>query len=208
MIEVNLYSVPSADPHSMVGRCVARSRFNREAMGISTMEFVKGFLKENMDRLETAIGNSDLVSLINSDTTGMSVKDFMSISYCLQQIGFKIQIINVADDEENATGLPSGDVIEWNVIDHTFIQDDYPTATKMMPGDGEAIPDILRSIISQCGLFEASKFEGIKNPFTQLLSDLDRSKSITGAFSTAIVSRIYDLLGQMGFEIFCATSED
>ena len=45
MIEVNLYSIPSQDINSMVGRCVARSRFDKEGMGVSVMEFVKGFLK-------------------------------------------------------------------------------------------------------------------------------------------------------------------
>ena len=58
MIEVNLFSVPSTDSSAMVGRCVARNRFNKDTMGVSVMEFVKGFLKENLDTLETAIGNS------------------------------------------------------------------------------------------------------------------------------------------------------
>ena len=29
---------------------------------------------------------------------------------------------NVTDDEDNAQGVPDGDVIEWNVIDYNFIQ--------------------------------------------------------------------------------------
>ena len=47
MIEVNLYSIPAQEMNSMVGRCVARSRFDKEGMGVSVMEFVKGFLKNN-----------------------------------------------------------------------------------------------------------------------------------------------------------------
>ena len=48
MIEVNLYSVPAQDINSMVGRCVARARFDKESMGVSIMEFVKGFLRDNL----------------------------------------------------------------------------------------------------------------------------------------------------------------
>ena len=33
MIEVNLYSIPAQEMNSMVGRCVARSRFDKEGMG-------------------------------------------------------------------------------------------------------------------------------------------------------------------------------
>lgn len=205
MIEVNLYSVPAQDINSMVGRCVARARFDKESMGVSIMEFVKGFLRDNLSNFESAVSNNDLVSLINSDTL-LSVRDLACINYCLAQSGFTVQIQNVADDEENATGV-SGETIEWNVIDYNFIQFDYPTATKIIPGD-KSIAEILRTIVSQSGLFDSAKFAGIKNPFTELLNNLDKIKNISGAINPAITSRIYDLLDKMGIKVFCATSED
>ena len=52
MIEVSLYSVQGTDPSVMVGRCVARSRFDQETMGINVMEFTKGFLRNNLDTLD------------------------------------------------------------------------------------------------------------------------------------------------------------
>ena len=110
MIEVNLYSIPSQDINSMVGRCVARSRFDKEGMGVSVMEFVKGFLKNNLANFETSLGNAEIVAFINSDSI-MSTKDFASINYWLSQAGFMVQIQNVADDEENAIGVPSGDIV-------------------------------------------------------------------------------------------------
>lgn len=206
MIEVNLYSVPSQDINSPVGRCVARARFDKEGMGSSIPEFVKGFLKENLSNFESAVGNSELTSLLNSDTI-LSTRDISCINYALSQSGFMVQIQNVADDEENATGVPSGDVVEWNVIDRNFMQFDYPTATKIMPGD-KSIPEILRMIVDQSGLFDPNKFSGIKNPFTELLNNLDKIKSISGSINPTITSQIYNLLDKMGINVFCATSED
>lgn len=207
MIEVNLYSVPSQDPESMIGRCVARSRFDKEGMGVSVMEFVKGFLKDNLANFESSVGNAELISFINSDTT-MSTKDLSCVNYYLQEVGYKVQIQNVADDEENAVGVPTGEVVEWNVIDYNFLQNDYPTATKIIPGEGMEIPAILRQIVEQSGLFDPNKFNGVTNPFTVLLGNLDKVKSISGAVSPALTSQIYNLLKRMGFEVFCATSED
>lgn len=205
MIEVNLYSVPAQDINSMVGRCVARARFDKESMGVSIMEFVKGFLRDNLSNFEAAVSNNELVSLINSETL-LSVRDLACINYCLSQSGFMVQIQNVADDEENATGV-SGETIEWNVIDYNFIQFDYPTATKIIPGE-KSIAEVLRMIVNQSGLFDSDKFAGIKNPFTDLLNNLDRIKNVSGAINPAITSRIYDLLDKMGIKVFCATSED
>lgn len=207
MIEVNLYSIPAQDNNSMVGRCVARARFDKESMGVSVMEFVKGFLKDNLANFESNIGNAELISFINSDNL-MSTKDLACVNYYLVQAGYKVQIQNVADDEENATGVPTGEVVEWNVIDYNFIQHDYPTATKIIPGDGMEIPAILRQIVSQSGLFDSNKFSGVKNPFTILLNNMDKVKNISGSVSSAITSQIYNLLDQMGFKVFCATSED
>lgn len=207
MIEVNLYSIPSQDINSMVGRCVARSRFDKEGMGVSVMEFVKGFLKNNLSNFESSLGNAELVSYINS-TSVMSTKDFASISYWLSQAGFMVQIQNVADDEENAVGVPSGDIVEWNIIDYNFLQYDYPTATKIIPGEGMEIPAVLRQIVEQSGLFDQNKLSGVKNPFTKLINSMERIKDVTGAVSPSVTSQIYNLLGEMGIKVFCATSED
>lgn len=207
MIEVNLYSIPAQEMNSMVGRYVARSRFDKEGMGVSVMEFVKGFLKNNLANFENSIGNAELVSFINSETT-MSTKDFSCINYWLAQVGYLVQIQNVADDEENATGIPTDDVVEWNVIDYNFMQYDYPTATKIIPGEGLEIPAILRQIVEQSGLFDPNKLSGVKNPFTLLLNNMDKIKNTTGSVSPAITTQIYNLLDQMGIKVFCATSED
>ena len=48
----------------------------------------------------------------------------------------------------------------------------------------------------------------MKNPFTELLDNLDRIKSVSGAVNSAIVGKIYECLDQIGIEVFCATSED
>lgn len=205
MIEVNLYSVPAQDVNSMVGRCVARARFDKEGMGSSVMEFVKGFLRDNMSNFESAVGNADLMSLINSDAV-ISTRDFACINYCLAQSGFTVQIQNVADDEENATGV-SGETIEWNVIDYNFMQYDYPTATKIIPGE-KSISEVLKQIVAQSGLFDSAKFSGVKNPFTELLNNLEKIKNISGSINPTITSKIYNLLDDMGIKVFCATSED
>ena len=208
MIEVNLMSISTADANTMVGRCVARSRFSRETLGVGIMEFVKRFLSENLDTLETAVKSSELVSLINSDDTHLSTNDFMSINYLLTQVGYKVTIWNVADDEENAAGVPSGEVVEWNIINRNFMQNDYPTATKLMPDGTMAMSDVLKKIVDQCGLFISDKFEGIRNPFTSLLNNLEQEKKVTGRVNAAITTQIYNLLSQMGIDVFCAISEE
>ena len=207
MIEVNLYSIPAGDNSARVGKCLARNRFDREAMGVSVPEFVKGFLKDNIDKFEVGTANPELNSLINSDGV-LSRKDLACINYYLIRSGFMFQVQNVADDEDNATGVPSGDVIEWNVIDNNFIQNDYPTATKIIPGVDQDIPTVLHQIVEQSGLFDTDKFAGLKNPFTDLFTNLERIKSVSGSINATLVSRVYETLDQVGFSIFCATSEN
>ena len=207
MIEVNLYSIPAGDSTARVGKCLARNRFDREAMGVSVPEFVKGFLRDNLDKFETGVANPELNSLINSDGI-LSRKDLACINYYLIQSGFMFQVQNVADDEENATGVPTGDVIEWNIIDNNFIQNDYPTATKIIPSVDQDIPAILKQVVEQSGLFDNDKFAGLKNPFTDLFTNIDRIKSVSGSINATLISRIYENLDQVGFSIFCATSED
>jgi hypothetical protein len=190
----------------MVGRCVARSRFDQETMGINAMQFVKGFLRNNLDTLDGALSSSELSSFLNSDTT-MTTKDFASICYFLSQAGYKVTIWNVTDDEDNAQGVPDGDVIEWNVIDYNFIQNDYPTATKVLPSENETIGNTVTKIVEQCGLFDEDKFAGIRNPFKSLLLNLKETAEVTGSVQGSTITQIYALLKQMGIEIFCALSE-
>lgn len=206
MIEVSLYSVQGTDPSVMVGRCVARSRFDQETMGINAMQFVKGFLRNNLDTLDGALSSSELSSFLNSDTT-MTTKDFASICYFLSQAGYKVTIWNVTDDEDNAQGVPDGDIIEWNVIDYNFIQNDYPTATKVLPSENETIGNTVTKIVEQCGLFDEDKFAGIRNPFKSLLLNLKETAEVTGSVQGSTITQIYALLKQMGIEIFCALSE-
>jgi hypothetical protein len=118
------------------------------------------------------------------------------------------QIQNVADDEENPTGVPTGDIIEWNIINNNFIQNDYPTATKLVPAADQDILYILKQVVNQNNVFSEGKFAGIKNPFTDLFVNLDRIKNISGSLDSGLVSRVYEYLDQIGIDIFCATSED
>lgn len=208
MIEVNLFSVPASQQDYTIGKSVSRTRFDKDTLGVSVMEFVKGFIKDNLDSLENPLGNADLVAMINSETIGWSTKDFMSLKYLLRQVGYDVTIWNVADDEENASGVPSGDIIEWNIIDETFVQNDYPTTTKIIPSQSQSIQDLIRNVVEQSGLFDPNKFNGTKNPFSVLLGNLDHEVSVSGRVNSAIISQIYSLLGQMGISIFFAESND
>lgn len=208
MIEVNLYSVTPGDANARVGRSVARNRFDKEGMGVSVEKFVRGFLKDNLDKFETRVSSSELVELINDSSITLSRRDVACINYYLLQSGYMLKIYNVADDEENSTGVPSGEVVEWNVIDHNFLQNDYPTATKIIPGDGLDIPEILQKIVDQSGLFEKDKFVGLKNPFTDLLDNLKKIKKVSGSVNPALTTKIYQYLDDLGIEVFCATSEN
>lgn len=207
MIEVNLFSVPSNDQSAMVGRCVSRSRFSKETAGVSVVEFVKGFLKENLDTLSTALNNNDITELLGSDQI-LNNKDLATLQYCLGKIGYKLTIWNVADDEENALGVPEGDVIEWNIIDHGFLQNDYPTATKLMPDHTKDIASNLRDVVDQLDLFNPDKFGNTKNPFNILLGNLEKEKEVSGRINSALVTKVYSLLSEMGIDIFHATSEN
>lgn len=206
MIEVNLFSVPTADYDVTVGKCVSRARFDKESMGVSVLEFVKGFLRDNLDNLESSISNSNLVDLINSDQA-ITNTDFASIQYLLRQIGYVVTIWNVADDEENANSVGAG-TIEYNVINRNFLQSDYPTVTKLIPPENQNVSDIVGTIVEQSGLFDESKFAGIKNPFTIYINNLKDENGKFGRVNSSIITKIYTLLDQMGISVFCATSEE
>lgn len=206
MIEVNLFSVSTADYNTTVGKCVSRSRFDSSSMGVGILEFVKGFLRDNLDNLESAISNSDLIDFINSDRA-MTTVDFASLSYLLQRIGYKITIWNVADDEENPRTVGAG-TLEYNIINRNFVQNDYPTVTKLIPADNQTLSDIVMLIVEQSGLFDKSKFAGVKNPFTILINNLKEETKKVGKINYNLISQIYTLLDQMGFSVFCAASEE
>lgn len=207
MIEVNLLKIPAGEWTSTVGTCIARNRFDKESMGVTIEEFARGFLKENLDKFEGGIGNDDLVNLINS-TGFFSRKDLVCTNYYLSKLGYQVQIFNVTDDEVDATGVPSGEIVEWNVIDRNFIQNDYPTAVKIIPGEGLDIPGVLHQVVDQSNLFDTDKFAGLKNPFTELLNALDSIKKTTGSVNSGITTRIYGLLDELGIKLLCVRSED
>ena len=205
MIEVNLFSVPAADYDVTVGKCVSRARFDKESMGVSVLEFVKGFLRDNLDNLESSMSNSDLVDFINSDQA-MTSADFASLQYLLGQIGYKVTIWNVADDEENANSVGAG-TLEYNVINHNFLQSDYPTVTKLIPTEDQNVAEVVGMIVEQSGLFDESKFAGVKNPFTILINNLKDEDGKLGKINSSIITKVYTLLDQMGINIFCATND-
>jgi len=205
MIEVSLFSVPAADVDSKFGSCVARARVDIEALGSGVFDFVKGFIRDNLDNLEGSIGNADLVQFINSDDI-LTTVDFATLKYSLKKIGYLLTVWNVAEDEVNSQGVGEG-TVEYNVINHNFLQNDFPTVTKLIPEEGKDISDILSEVIEQSGLFNPDKFAGVKNPFTGLLNSLHQEKENMGNINYTISAQIYNLLDQMGFEIFCSTAE-
>ena len=206
MIEVNLFTIPAGDQNARAGRCIARSRFNKELLGTTVEEFVKEFLKDNLDKLSGGI-SSELTDVLNSTST-FSRKDMACVNYYLIRSGYLFTIFNVTDDEENAEGVPNGDLVEWNIIDKNFIQQDYPTCTKIIPSPDQDIIYVLETVGKQSGLFEDSKFPGLKNPFKDLFSNLERIKGLTGSINSTIVSKIYEILDQVNIDIFVAASED
>lgn len=205
MIEVNFLSVPVEEPNSMVGNCVARSRFDKEKMGVGVNEFVKGFLANNLEKFEIKVGNPDVTNLINGEGI-LTRRDLACINYCLQKSGLRFEVFNVADDEDNSVGVPSG-IVEWNVIDRNFIQDDYPTSTKFLPSESDTIIDTLKNIVNTIGVF-GNKFVGIKNPFTELFRTLDTVKKTTGMISPGLTAKVYETLDQLGFRVLCLSSEE
>ena len=207
MIEISLIQIPADEWTSTVGKCIARNRFDKEAMGVTIEEFARGFLKENLEKFESGIGSAELTEMINS-TGFFGRKDLACVNYYLSKVGYQVKIFNVTDDEVDATGVPSGEIVEWNVIDRNFLQYDYPTAIKIIPSEGLDVPGILHQVIDQVGVFDADKFAGLKNPFTDLLNAMDSIKSVTGGVNSGITTRIYGLLDQVGIDLLCLRSED
>lgn len=202
MIEVNLYSLLENSVNASAGYCIDRIRFDKEARGISVMEFVKGFLKNNLSHFESALKNSDIVDFINGDLT-MRTKDFASINYYLAKAGYLVQIQNVTDDEENPVSVPAG-ITEWNIIDTTFLQYDYPTTMKVIPADGMDIVEVLDKIIDQLSFFDKDVLGSVRNPLKEDVEQLKKVKNINGSASISLTTRIYDTLANLGIKIFTA----
>lgn len=204
MIEVNFLSVPIEEPNSMVGNCIARSRFDKDKMGVGVNEFVKGFLENNLDKFEIRVANPDVTALISGEGI-LTRRDLSCVNYLLQKSGFRFDVFNVADDEDNSVGVPAG-IVEWNIIDGNFIQDDYPTATKILPSETDSIIETLKNVVNTTGVF-GSRFVGIKNPFTEIFRNLDTIKKTAGMISPGLTSKIYEILGGLGYRILCLSSE-
>lgn len=205
MIEVNLYSITTGNTNATVGRCVDRVRFDKEALGVGVLEFVKGFLKNHISDIELALKNADIINFLNSNYT-MKIKDFVSINYYLARAGYMVQIQNVTDDEENPTSVPA-ETVEWNVIDTTFLQYDYPTTVKIIPADGMDIVEVLKKIVEQVDFFDPETIGNVKNPLKEYVERLEQVKRIKGSIEPGITTRIYEILDQLGIKIFCATGE-
>lgn len=202
MIEVNLYSLLENNVNASAGYCVDRIRFDKEARGISVMEFVKGFLKNNLSHFESALKNSDIVDFINGDLT-MRTKDFASINYYLAKAGYLVQIQNVTDDEENPVSIPAG-VVEWNIIDTTFLQYDYPTTMKVVPADGMDVVEVLDRIVNQLSFFDKDTLGNVRNPLKEYVENLKKVKDLNGTASISLTTKIYDTLANLGIKIFTA----
>lgn len=203
MVEVTLVSV--ANKFSTFGRFVARKRANLEQLGITTNAFIKGFLKDNMGDLETVLNNADIIEFINSDSI-MSNKDFQSINYLLGEVGYRVLVSFVADDEINSLTVPSG-VAEYNIIDESFIQNDLPTVTKINRNPGDSISEVLDSVVTQSGLFSPNTIPGVKNPLTILINNLKSEEKERGTISTTISGQLYLDLEYMGIKIFIILGE-
>jgi hypothetical protein len=133
----------------------------------------------------------------------MRTKDFASINYYLAKAGYLVQIQNVTDDEENPVSIPAG-VTEWNIIDTTFLQYDYPTTMKVIPADGMDIVEVLDKIIGQLSFFDKDVLGSVRNPLREDVEQLKKVKNINGSASISLTTRIYDTLANLGIKIFTA----
>lgn len=206
MIELSLYSVPvGSGVNAPMGTCVDRIRFDKDAMGTSVMEMAKGFLKTNLQSIEPALGNDDIISFINGDMT-MTTTDFACINYWLAKSGYLVVIQNVAEDEDNPVGIAS-EGAEWNVIDTNFMQHDYPTAVKIIPTDGMNVVDVLKRVIEQSNLFDSNKLGNTRNPLKEAVGKLEKVKELMGIIEPGLSSKIYSILDQVGIKVFLAIGE-
>lgn len=206
MIEVSLYAIGAgAGVNAGMGTCIDRTRFDKDALGTGIMEFVKGFLKTNLTHFESALKNAGIVEFINSDTT-MTRTDLSCINYWLAKAGYVVKVWNVADDEDNATGIAS-ESAEWNIVDNNFIQNDYPTTVKIIPGDGMDVVEVLKKVIENSDLFNGSKLGATKNPLKETVEQLAKVKDMMGNIEPGLSSKVYSILNQVGINVFLAVGE-
>ena len=204
MIEVSLYSVPTGSNISVtMGKCIDRARYNKEALGVDIMNFVKGFLKTHINDYESTLGNVDVISFINNDSP-MTTKDLASINYWMLKAGFLVKMFNVTDDEENAEGV-SPESSEWNIIDKNYLIDNLPTAIKVIPEAGTDVITVLEKVVDQVDVFNEKL--GLKNPLKETLDELKKVKEFTGRIEPGLATKIYDILDSVGVELFLAIGE-
>ena len=204
MIEVSLYSVPTGSNVSVtMGKCIDRARYNKEALGVDVMNFVKGFLKTHINDYESTLGNVDVISFINNDSP-MTTKDLASINYWMLKAGFLVKMFNVTDDEENAEGV-SPESSEWNIIDKNYLIDNLPTAIKVIPEAGTDVITVLEKVVDQVDVFNEKL--GLKNPLKETLDELKKVKEFTGRIEPGLATKIYDILDSVGVELFLAIGE-
>lgn len=194
MVEVTLVSV--GDVNSRVSRFVKRKRADLNVLKVTKNEFIHAFLRNSLDELTIAISNGDLLELIKSDTV-FNNKDIESINYLLGQAGYRILCYFVADDEMYPDAIPA-DAYEFNVVDHSFLQYDLPTVTKISQTSNQSIADVLKQTVEMSGLFDSDKFKGIVNPFNKYIASMEQSKKVLGMAPDTLVSAIYDMLEKMG----------
>lgn len=202
MIEVTLISSTEG---GKVGRFVSRKRASLERLGVNKNQFIQGFLKDNMDTLETATKNPDLLNLINSDTL-LNNKDIASIRYTLSTIGYQLLVVFAADDEINPVSVASGE-IEYNLVDNTFLMEDLPTVTKDVSPLGSSIMPVLTKAVESLGFYDEDKFKGVANPLKSLLRQASDDEKNIGAPGTSVINRLYNILDQMGVQLYAIIGE-
>lgn len=202
MIEVTLISAAEGNK---VGRFVSRRRASLEQLGVNKNQFIHAFLKDNMDTIETALHNPDLVNIINSDML-LTNKDIASIKYTLSTVGYQMLITFSADDEVNSVSIPTGEV-EYVIVDNTFLQDDMPVATKESNALGTSILPVLTKIVESLGFYNDDKFKGVANPLKSLLRQAQDDEKTLGAPSAAVVNRMYMVLDQLGIDLYAIIGE-
>ena len=95
-----------------------------------------------------------------------------------------------------------------NIIDYNFIQNEYPTAVKIIPGTGMDVVSVLKQVVDNSDLFDPSKFgEDIKNPLKETVRRLELAKEKLGRIEPGLATKIYEILEQTGFKVFLATGE-
>ena len=204
MIEVNLYKLPTAGvKESLNVTSIARSRFDKEGMGTSVEEFVIRFLRDSFEKLQDV---REINGILESNRF-MTRMDLECINNLLVESGYRFEVYNVTDDEENPNGVPSGETIELNIINKNNLQDDYPTCIKMIPGLPLQYDEIFRKIIEDLGLYNTDKFPGVKNPFSKWMALLN-SEATKGKLSISATSNIYRILNDHNIDILWVASEN